>query len=193
MLHIQSQHSNLVSFLGKKGIQFFIRQVSVSFINLPLPAICLHLFWRHGQLTRGRGLHLHSGSPSRRHSTGANHRSGATHLTGRCLVPSGSSLTSRSRCSTRCLSTSAVCSRCLCPTWSGMAWSFPFNKITELEKHSTLDLSIGSPKDSQIIKNDSCIKVIQTNHDYLGLGNLEFSIILTLLHDTDFFLSFVPK
>ena len=122
----------LVSFLREKRIQLIIWQVSVSFINLSLPAICLHLLWCHGHLTWGWGLHLHGSSPSRCHSTCTNHRSGASHLTCRRLIPPGPPLAARSGCCTRRLSPSSVCSWCLCPARCRMPWSFTFSEKKKL-------------------------------------------------------------
>lgn len=117
---------NLVSFFGEKWIQLIIREVSVSFVNFPLPAIGLHLFWCHGHVPWCGRLHLHSSRPSRGYSAGANHWGCATHLTGRCLIPSGSSLTTWSGCGSWRFCTSTVCSGSLCPAWSGMPWGLTF-------------------------------------------------------------------
>ena len=130
---MRTKHSYLVSLFWEKRIQFIIRKVPVPFINFPLPAICLHLLWCHSHLSWGRCLHLHGCRSSWCHATGTNHWGGATHLTGRCLIPSWTSLTSWSRCGSRCLGTSAICSRSFCPawsgmTWSGMTWSFTFEE-----------------------------------------------------------------
>ena len=117
---------NLVSFFGEKWIQLIIREISVSFINFPLPAICLHLFWCHGHVPWCGRLHLHSSRPCRGYSAGTNHRSCTTHLTGRCLIPSGSSLTPRSGCGSWCFCTSTVCPWSLSPAWSGMPWGLTY-------------------------------------------------------------------